>query len=64
MLERSSEFGVSPAFAASKDRAVCSAEVGAGVDLLVFGFYGGVCFDEVVDLLAGVVFLDPKGDDL
>ncbi len=63
MIERSSEFGVGPAYVESSDRAVCPGEVGLGGDLLIAGAYAGVCLDEVVDFLAGIVLIDLKDDD-
>ena len=38
-------------------------EVGAGFQLLLFGFDFGVAPWDFVDLLAGFIFLDPVGDD-
>ena len=63
-VERSIESGIGPNFRASKERSICPGELGAGVDLLVVGVHAGVCVDEVFDFLAGVVFLDPKEDDI
>lgn len=63
MVERSSEFGVGPAYVDSSDRTVCPGEVGLGGDLLIAGAYAGVCLDEVVDFLAGIVLIDLKDDD-
>ena len=64
MLETSSEMGIGPAYKRSKDRKVCWGEVGAGVDLILVGGYLGACPDELVDFVAGIFFLDLKGDDL
>ena len=63
MIERSNEFGVGPAYVKSKDRTVCDAEVGLGLDVFLVGGYGGICFDEVVDFIGGVFTADPKKDD-
>lgn len=63
MVESSSEFGIGPAFKGSKDRKVCVAEVGIGVDLLA-GAYLGICADAIPDFLAGFAFFDPSDDDL
>ncbi|WKZ56610.1 MAG: hypothetical protein QY326_07720 [Bdellovibrionota bacterium] len=62
MVESSNEIGIGPAFIQSKDRDICSGEIGVGVDLIVGG-YAGVCVDEVFDFLAGIFFWDPKDDD-
>lgn len=62
MIESSSEIGIGPAFIESKDREVCSGELGAGIDLIAGG-YIGVCVDELFDFAAGVFFWDPKDDD-
>jgi hypothetical protein len=63
-VERSDEYGIGPRFHKSKDRKVCPGEVGAGVDLLIVGAYGGICMEEVFDFIAGLFFLDVSGDDL
>lgn len=63
MIESSSEFGIGPAFKGSKDRKVCVAEVGIGVDLIA-GAYLGICADAIPDFLAGFLFFDPSDDDL
>ena len=39
-------------------------EIGAGAQLLLVGLDVGVEPFDALDLLAGIVFLDPKGDDL
>jgi hypothetical protein len=64
MLETSNEFGVGPAYVDSADRQVCPGEIGLGGDLLVAGAYAGICVDEVIDFLAGIVMIDLKEDDL
>lgn len=61
-IEHSSELGVGPAFLASSQREITPLEVGLGGDLL-FGAYAGVSLDELFDFLAGLIFLDPFGDD-
>lgn len=63
MIETSNEFGIGPAYVESSQRKVCPGEVGVGGDVLVAGAYGGVCLDEVVDFLAGLVLIDLKDDD-
>jgi hypothetical protein len=55
--------GIGPAFHTSRDRKVCKGEIGLGLDLMIVGGYGGVCLDEFVDFVAGIVTLDPLGDD-
>lgn len=63
MLETSNEFGVGPAYVDSTDRPVCPGELGLGGDVLVAGAYAGVCVDEVVDFLGGLLLIDFKNDD-
>ena len=63
MIERSNEIGFGPGFLQSKDRQVCSAEVGIGIDPVIAGVYAGVCFDELFDFTAGIFGYDFKEDD-
>jgi hypothetical protein len=63
MVETSNEFGIGPAYIHSKDREICKAEFGAALDLLV-GLNVGICGDEVIDLIAGIFFLDTSDDDI
>lgn len=63
VVEASNEFGAGPGFKNSKDREVCPGEVGAGLDLLLVGAYGGICFDELADFVAGIFMADFKDDD-
>ena len=63
-LEYGEEIGAGPLFAESRVRNTCPGEVGAGVDLLLFGIYAGVCTEEILDFGAGLVFFDPLDDDL
>lgn len=63
LLEHSSEMGIGPLYLESKDREICTLEVGAGADLFL-GLYGGVCLDELADFAGGIFFLDFKKDDL
>ena len=63
LVETSNEIGAGPAFVQSKDRKICSTEIGVGVDLIAGG-YGGICLEELVDFVGGVFFLDMKDDDL
>lgn len=63
-VESGVDIGVSPVFRNSQGRKVCPGEVGVGADLLIVGGYGGICVDEVVDFLGGIIFLDPLDDDL
>lgn len=63
MVEHSNEFGVGPLYVSSSERKVCTGEVGAGLDLLILGGYGGVCFEEVADFVGGLFFLDLMKDD-
>lgn len=62
-LESSSEFGISPAWVASKDRDVGDFEVGAGLDLFVIGAYAGVDLGEAFDFVLGLVGVDVADDD-
>lgn len=64
LIETSNEFGVGPLYVDSSDRNVCPAEVGLGADVLVAGAYAGICFDELLDFAAGLIFIDLKDDDL
>ena len=63
MLETSSEFGIGPTFVQSKDREVCTGEIGVGADLFI-GAYLGLCVEEVADFVTGLFFLDIMDDDL
>lgn len=63
-IERSSEFGIGPAFVQSHDRVVTPLELGLGADVLIAGAYLGVSIDELVDFLGGWVGIDFKDDDL
>lgn len=63
LFEHSSEMGVGPLYLDSKDRKVCTLELGVGADLFL-GVYGGVCVDEIADFAAGLFFIDFKKDDL
>ena len=62
--EKSSEYGLSPYWTASKQRSVCSGEVGAGADLIFVGLYAGICINEVWDFLGGLITYDPERDDI
>jgi hypothetical protein len=64
LSESSPEYGISPFYVESKERAVCPGEIGAGVDVLIAGAYVGICLDEVADFAAGLFFFDIKSDDL
>ena len=63
MVETSNEFGIGPGYVNSKDRKICNGEVGLGADLIIGG-YVGVCSEELLDFLAGLVFLDVSNDDI
>lgn len=63
LLEKSSEMGVSPAYTKSKERKICTVEIGAGLDLLLVGGYLAFCPDEFIDFLGGIFLLDLKDDD-
>lgn len=63
LLETSNEFGVGPAYVSSKDRDICTAEIGVGVDLLLGG-YLGICPVEIFDFFGGIFLLDVRDDDL
>lgn len=62
-VERGMEFGMGPTFVNSFGRDVCPGELGAGVDLLLVGGYGGVCFDEALDFIVGIFGFDMMDDD-
>ncbi len=64
MVERSNEFGIGPTFVNSRDRDVCTGEIGVGADVLIVGAYGGICVEELADFLAGLFFIDLMKDDL
>jgi hypothetical protein len=64
IIETSNELGAGPAFIQSKDRQVCSGEIGVGLDVFVAGAYAGVCVDEFADFLGGILFIDFKNDDM
>lgn len=63
LLETSSEFGVGPGYVSSKDRKVCTGELGLGLDLFLVGAYGGICVEELLDFGAGIFLLDTQDDD-
>lgn len=63
LMERSNEFGIGPSFVRSKDRQICTGEIGVGVDLFIVGGYGGICVEELFDFALGLVLLDPRDDD-
>jgi hypothetical protein len=62
-IEAKAGAGVSLAQATAGGPYYGVAEVGAGFQLLLFGFDFGVAPWDFVDLLAGFIFLDPVGDD-
>jgi hypothetical protein len=64
MIETSNEFGVGPAYVKSKDRDICTGELGAGADIMIAGAYLGFCPEEFVDFVAGLFFLDVMDDDV
>ncbi|MDZ4784772.1 MAG: hypothetical protein SGJ02_01720 [bacterium] len=63
LLESSSEIGIGPAFKQSKDRKICSGEVGLSLDAFL-GVSAGICFDEVADFIVGLAGFDLKNDDI
>lgn len=63
LLEKENEFGVGQSYEFSQDRDVCESEFGLGLDLFLGG-YIGLCPEGIVDLLAGIFFLDPDNDDI
>jgi hypothetical protein len=63
LVERDSEIGVGKSFKGSRDRKVCRAEFGLGLDLGI-GAYAGLCIEEVGDFFAGIFNSDPSGDDV
>lgn len=62
-LETHDEYGIGPVFENSPDRKVTDGEIGVGADLLIAGAYLGICLDEFVDFVLGIVTIDPSGDD-
>jgi hypothetical protein len=65
MWETSDEKGFNPfSYTPSRDRDVCTFEVGVGLDVFVGGAYAGMCIEEIFDFLGGVVMLDLEHDDL
>jgi len=62
IIESEDEIGFGSSLNVDEDRNVCQFELGVGADLLLGG-YGGICFDEVPDLIAGFFFFDLSGDD-
>ena len=62
-IEDRDERGFGPNFVASPERNITPAEIGVGLDVLVVGGYFGVSLDQMVDFIAGLVGLDPEGDD-
>ena len=64
LYEESNEYGVTPYYTKSRDRKVCTSEVGVGLDLLIVGAYTGICVEEAVDFIAGLFFIDLEHDDL
>lgn len=63
LAESSNEFGIGPGYVNSKDREICKGELGAGVDLLLFGAYIGFCPEELVDFIGGIFTFDIMDDD-
>ncbi len=63
-LEYGAEIGAGPLFAESSVRNTCPGEVGAGADLFLFGVYGGICLEEVLDFASGLFFIDLMDDDI
>lgn len=64
MVESSNEIGISPSIVTSKDRDICSGELGVGADLFIVGAYFGLCLNAVPDFVAGLFFWDLNDDDL
>lgn len=64
LIERTSEGGVGPFYENSKERRVCTGEVGLGIDFFVAGAYAGICVEELADFVAGLFFIDLRGDDI
>lgn len=63
LIEEENEYGAGKQYQFSADREVCDAEFGLGLDAFIGG-YIGVCMDNTLDFLAGIVFLDPDDDDI
>lgn len=63
VYEQTSEWGAGPDFKLSKERTVCTGELGLGVDLGV-GIYLGICPEEALDFVAGIFTFDVMKDDL
>ena len=64
IIETSNEFGIGPGYISSKDREICKAEFGAGIDLFIVGGYMGICGEELIDFVSGIFFLDTMDDDI
>jgi hypothetical protein len=64
MLESSDEQGVAPfIYQTSRQRDICSYEVGAGLELVLIGGYVGFCPEEIFDFLGGIFLIDLEQDD-
>lgn len=64
LVETTNESGIGAGFVKSKDRKICSGELGIGLDALIAGAYVGLCADQLADFIGGIFFLDFKEDDL
>jgi hypothetical protein len=63
LVDLEDERGVGDSFRPSASRRVCQAEFGLGLDIGL-GAYGGICGEELLDFLAGIVMIDLEADDL
>ncbi len=63
LVETDDELGSGRQFKESDDRALCTGEIGLGLDLGL-GAYAGVCSEELLDFFAGLFFIDLEADDI
>lgn len=63
-IEHTSEVGVGPLYLDSSQRKATPLEIGAGVDLFLFGVYFGISVDSIFDAVLGFVGVDISDDDL
>lgn len=62
-FEERDEIGIGSDVRSDPQRRTGDFELGAGVDLLVLGLYGGVCLDETLDFVLGIFGVDVLEDD-
>jgi hypothetical protein len=64
ILEKSSEYGISPFFKESKQRLKCSYQLGVGIELIIIGVNLELCPTELIDFIGGTFLVDSEGDDI